>query len=853
MTAAALCWLILLAEMVAVVVFSHGQAKDQLLTSFDARATDAATAVHAYTEDVFERERMLAGGLPSGTPEAAAFSRQVLAAGFSSAALLDQFGRVMVMAPAGAPPPVTGSGADTAYLDKALAGRPAVSGLLTSGPATVNFALPLPDRSGRVLVAGLDLAQGPLDSLLAPTRFPGSRGFLVDAKGAPLVVEGDGAGPELDGFDVAAAMDEPLHRAGRTAVAAPVAGTPWRVLLTAPEAVVTAPADATSEVLWWLLGGTVAFTLFGGLLLFWIWLGRRRSRIAQAELEQRFRLTVENAPIGIALVTLDGRILHSNVQLQRMLGYSSEELEHLRFRDFTHPDDVEADQVLVEQLVAGQIANFHMEKRFVRRDGSVVWAKLSVSLVRDSAGRPLHFVSQVEDVTAVRAVQAELQRRALYDPLTGLANRNLLLDRLAQLLSRRDGGRGTVAVAFCDLDHFKRINDSLGHDAGDQLLREVSARMLRTVRSGDTVARMGGDEFVLLLTNVESEADATATLDRVKAAVEAPIHIDGQELVVSFSAGLAVGDADQTAETLLRDADTALYAAKDQGRSRWELYTAAMRHHALMQLSVESELRRAIETDAFELHYQPIVDLRTGGGVAYEALLRWRHHERGVVVLPPGFLEVAEESQLIVPLGQLVLRQACQFLARHPEASWRVFVNVSPVQIGRGLVGVVTSELADAGVPAARLGLEITESGVLDATGPSLREMQQLADMGVFLLMDDFGTGYSALTSVLEAPISGLKLDRSFTARLGDGGTGDRISATVANLITSLGTYGVVEGIENEDQRQRALSHGWSLGQGYLLGRPAPESSLIILDDDAGMWGGPTQPPATAARSTVTA
>ncbi|MDQ3165649.1 MAG: EAL domain-containing protein [Actinomycetota bacterium] len=493
---------------------------------------------------------------------------------------------------------------------------------------------------------------------------------------------------------------------------------------------------------------------------------------------------------------------------------------------------MEAGLALLDQLVAGALPHYQINKRYVRRDGSLMWSKVSVSLVRDEADRPLHFVAQVEDVTEVRAAQEELQRWAWYDPLTGLANRNLLLDRMAQVLVQRDRDQAMVAVAVCDLDHFKRINDSLGHPAGDRLLREVARRMQDAVRGGDTVARIGGDEFVLLLSEVVTDDEATAVLERVKAAVEAPIGIAGQELVVYFSAGLAIAASNQSAEALLRDAETALYAAKGRGRSRWELYSGGMRQRALMQLSIESELRRAIEQDEFELHYQPIVDLRTGQGVAYEALLRWRHPQRGLV-LPGGFLDIAEESQLIVPLGELVLRHACRFLARHPQARWRVFVNVSPVQIGRGLLSAVILELDTAGVPASRLGLEITENAVLDATGPRLREMQQLADMGINLLMDDFGTGYSALTSLFAAPISGIKLDRSFTARLGDGGSGDRITATVGDLVASLGAHGVVEGIETVDQRRRALSHGWTYGQGYLLGRPVAEADLVLLDDEA--------------------
>lgn len=500
----------------------------------------------------------------------------------------------------------------------------------------------------------------------------------------------------------------------------------------------------------------------------------------------------------------------------------------MTFQELTHPDDVEPDNALINRLLNGEITHYDMEKRYLRQDGSTVWARLTVSLVRDSVGMPLHFVSQVEDVTDMRAAQEKLERRALYDPLTGLANRSLLLDRLTHALTR-DRGSATVAVGFCDLDHFKRVNDLLGHQAGDRLLKEVARRLQDAVRGNDTVARMGGDEFVLLLPDVESLDTAKLILERARKSVEQPIQLDGHALTVAFSAGLALSDSGQSAEMLLRDADTALYAAKDGGRSRLEIYSSAMRSRAIRHLSVESELRQSIERDEFELHYQPIVELTTRRIVAYEALVRWRHPNRGLL-LPGAFIEVAEESQLIIELGEVVLRHACGFLAEHPGESWRVFVNVSPVQLGRDLSGVVARELRAAGVPAIRLGLEITENGVLNAAGSSLAEMEQLRDMDVEMSMDDFGTGYSALSSVLTTPITGLKLDQSFVARLGDGGTADRITSTVADLVRSLDLSGVAEGIETEEQCALASQHGWEYGQGYLFGRPAPAASVRFPD-----------------------
>jgi predicted signal transduction protein with EAL and GGDEF domain len=296
-----------------------------------------------------------------------------------------------------------------------------------------------------------------------------------------------------------------------------------------------------------------------------------------------------------------------------------------------------------------------------------------------------------------------------------------------------------------------------------------------------------------------------------------------------MSAGLTVSDGKRTADQVLGDADTALYVAKDRGRSRWEVYDDAYRHQALQRIEVEQELRSSITRQELVLHYQPVVDLRSGHVVALEALVRWQHPRRGLL-LPAEFIDVCEDAHLMPAMGAWVLREACTALARHPEFEGQVFVNVSPRQIGRAdLSRVVAEALTGTGIGAHRLGLEITESGILKATGSSRSDLEQISAMGVTLLLDDFGTGYSALSSVLSAPVDGLKLDRSFTARLGDDGGADRISVAIAALADSLQGYGVVEGVETQAQRDHAVAHGWTHGQGWLFGRPMPEEQAFAL------------------------
>jgi diguanylate cyclase (GGDEF)-like protein/PAS domain S-box-containing protein len=543
--------------------------------------------------------------------------------------------------------------------------------------------------------------------------------------------------------------------------------------------------------------------------------------------EERFRRTFQDAPIGMCLIDLDGRFQQVNSALTGMLGWSTDQLLATTSDALTHPEDRDGDREQRRALCAGEISSFQVDKRFLTAGADPLWTRLTMSLVHSRDGEPLHCVGQIEDVSQVRRAQAMLEHRALYDHLTGLANRSLLLDRLTRALGEHTGPGGRVAVVYMDLDHFKRINDSLGHDAGDRLLQEVARRMTASVRPCDLVARLGGDEFVLVLEQVDCVEEAGNVLQRVIDAVEQPVVVGEHDVVPSVSAGLTVADGGRTAEQVLRDADTALYVAKDRGRSRWEVYDDDYRLQALRRLSLESELRVAVTRDDFELHYQPIVDLGTGDVVAYEALVRWRHPERGLL-LPAEFIDICEEIHLLPALGRWVLREACGFVARHPEFTGQVFVNVSPRQIGAAdLSQVVQDVLRQTGVGAHRLGLEITETGVLRAAGSARADLERLAALGVTLVLDDFGTGYSALSSVLAAPITGLKLDRSFTARLGDAAAGDRISVAIAALVDSLDGYGVVEGIETEDVRLHAIAHGWTHGQGWLFGRPAPEQQIF--------------------------
>ncbi|NYI41056.1 putative bifunctional diguanylate cyclase/phosphodiesterase [Demequina lutea] len=542
-----------------------------------------------------------------------------------------------------------------------------------------------------------------------------------------------------------------------------------------------------------------------------------------------FALTFRDSPIGMALLDSSGQYVEVNDAFGRILGRPADHFRGRHFGEYTHTDDLPRDIELMAQLSRGELPFYQVHKRLLHREGDTIWARVTVSdTVAEEDPRGHHYVAQVEDVTEIRRARDLLERRALYDHLSGLANRTLLMERLERALETHEPRAATVACIFLDVDHFKMVNDSLGHDAGDSLLVEISQRIQDAVRSADTVARLGGDEFVVVLEDVMDIESATAVMHSITDAIRQPFTIGVHELAPTVSAGLAMATRGITAESLIRNADIAMYAAKQGGRDRAELFDASMREVAMTRLSIESELRTAIRDGELVVYYQPVVDLETREIVAFEALVRWQHPQRGLL-LPDEFIPISEDANLVIPLGAIVLQEACKFLVDRPHFTGRVFVNVSTRQIGTAdLSRVVRDTLAATGANARQLGIEITESGMLMATAAARADLKALVDMGIELILDDFGTGYSSLSSVLQNPVAGLKLAREFTLRLGDKGTGDRISTAVAALSRSLDMFGIIEGIETEAQFAMARRHGWPLAQGFLFGHAVPPSEIAL-------------------------
>jgi diguanylate cyclase (GGDEF)-like protein/PAS domain S-box-containing protein len=499
----------------------------------------------------------------------------------------------------------------------------------------------------------------------------------------------------------------------------------------------------------------------------------------------------------------------------------------------------------VDRVIQGIIAepdafdSWTGEVDAVRHDGTVVPMSVQLLAHRDHPGGPIEYFSAVgRDISDRKLLEASLSQQATHDPLTGLPNRTLLFERIERALDGvRRVGTHSVALLFIDLDHFKSVNDSLGHELGDRILVAVAERLRSAVRPGDTVARFGGDEFVVLCERLDHPEDAVVIAHRIDAVLHEPIAIDGREVQLGVSIGISYADAgDQDPSSILRDADTAMYRAKSAGRGRWVIFDDSLRRQASDRQRTEAALRAARDGRGLQLHYQPVVDLASGRTVAVETLLRWEHS--GEVVAPADFVPIAEETGLIVPIGNWVLRTACaQVAAWQRLPGWqglRLSVNVSARQLGHPEFASVVAEVTDGSLMARdTLWLEITESVLLDDVDEARDRLDRLRALGVRMALDDFGTGYSSLTYLRRFPVDAVKLDRSFVAGVAEDPGDAAIVAAVVRLAHALGKECIAEGVELEAQRAALLQLGCARGQGYLFSAPLPSAELAALLEGA--------------------
>jgi len=558
----------------------------------------------------------------------------------------------------------------------------------------------------------------------------------------------------------------------------------------------------------------------------------RRAIETSRSADERFRAVFEHSATGIVVLGADSTIRDTNAAFEQFLGATRAELENRRLADFTPPEHADLTTELLRDVGSGQRANGSAELRFVRGDGRVSWGAVTLSRAEDR--NEFRLIAMVQDITGRKALEAQLLHQAFHDPLTGLANRTLFLDRLGNAMARVARDRERLAVLFLDLDNFKVVNDTQGHAAGDRLLGVVADRLLNATRGCDTVARLGGDEFAVLLDSPHGHEGVEVVAQRITRALGRPIETDpGREVVVSASVGIATWRGAETPGELLRDADVAMYAAKAQARGAWVHYNPRMHAAIVERVSLEADLRRAIEGDELGLVYQPIVDVATGLISGAEALLRWSHVQRGAVP-PSAFIPVAEENGMIIPLGARVLRQAC-----HRAAAWNatrrglpltVTVNISGRQLpDPGLAAAVQGSLASSGLDPACLVLEITETVIMQETESTLTRLRELKQLGVRLAIDDFGTGYSSLSYLQRFPVDILKIDRSFTEGLLRGDHDAAFVRTIISLAEALNLRTIAEGVEEWEQFEELASLGCDAVQGFLFSRPLTPAGMEEL------------------------
>jgi diguanylate cyclase (GGDEF)-like protein/PAS domain S-box-containing protein len=550
------------------------------------------------------------------------------------------------------------------------------------------------------------------------------------------------------------------------------------------------------------------------------------------ESEERYALAAQGANDGLWDWNPVTKEIYFSSRWKEMLGYTDAEI-HPSLEDWfsrIHPGDRERVQLEITARTSGADPIFASEYRIRLKEGGYIWVLCRGIVVRDPSGRIIRMAGSQSDITQGKVV----------DPLTGLRNRLYFIDRLEALIEECAGRADSFAVLFLDVDRFKVVNDSLGHETGDMLLIEIAERLRSSVRSTDVsarialpsvVARFGGDEFAVLLENLHQRTDASIVAERILTQFASHFDIHGRVIFATVSIGIALGDSAGTSKDLLRNADTAMYYAKSRGKARFELFDESMRGRAVARMELESDLRNAIDEEHFVVYYQPEVSLSTGKVVGYEALVRWKHPRRGMV-MPGEFLPVAEETGLIVPLGRWVLREACRQMAEwqrnHPQQPpLTISVNASSRELADpDLVPNVARVLRETGLDPESLRIEVTESSIVENQNETAATLRRLRELHVKLEIDDFGTGYSSLSRLHEYPFSTVKIDRSFVKDLETEPESLHLVETILRLAQGLGLSVVAEGIETREQLAKLVSLGCGFGQGYLFSRPLDGRSI---------------------------
>lgn len=566
---------------------------------------------------------------------------------------------------------------------------------------------------------------------------------------------------------------------------------------------------------------------------------------ALRESEERFRSAFNYAPIGIALVNPSGQWLKVNRALTEILGYSEAEFLAVDFQSMIFPDDLASTLLNLHDLLSGKIQSSQMEQRYNHKSGRTVWASWSASVTYDARSENPRLIFQIQDITDKKSAEEKLQHEATHDALTGLPNRALFMARLTKALDKTQRiADYRASVLFIDLDRFKYVNDSLGHLAGDLLLKEISHRLIDCMRPSDLVARLGGDEFTILVEGSYDVAEVTRIAERIQQKFSRPFHLNDNEVYSSASIGILHASVNhKAAEDMMRDADTAMYQAKRAGKARHEIFNEQMHSAAREILKLETDLRKAIDREEIEVHYQPIVDLGSGRIVGFESLARWTNGEMGNIS-PNRFIPIAEEIGLIDKLSECVMRRACRDIGSLASADGyappTLSINLSCRQFGQTkLIRNIERILDETQFSPHLLKFEITESVFVEHQDRATEMLTKLRDSGIDIHIDDFGTGYSNLSYLMKLPVSTLKIDRSFVSMINREGGNDEIVRAIITLARNLGLSVLAEGIETEGQLEKLKELGCEGGQGYLFAPPMNFEDLQAHLREKDLWTPP--------------
>ena len=582
-----------------------------------------------------------------------------------------------------------------------------------------------------------------------------------------------------------------------------------------------------SDVL--LVAALGAMAAYAGLRL----LLARREEKALRDTNRFAQEIIDNAGEGIVVLDSGLRYILWNRFMEELTGLEEKDVVGSPAVElFPHIREQNVDELLGRAL-AGETVSSPDIHYAIPQTGREGWVSAVYRPHSDASGKVVGVIGLIRDITERKAAEQQIEYQAYHDALTGLANRRLFQEHLSLALALAQRRSSFVAVLFLDLDHFKVINDSLGHSVGDELLKQVARRLRNSVREGDTVARVGGDEFTIVLQEIARPDDAAAVAKKVLRQIAEPMEVSGHKLYVTTSIGVTVFPQDGgDAEALLKTADAAMYRAKAEGRNTYQMATPDLSRSTHERMTLESGLHQAMEMGEFVVYYQPLIDLETMQLVGMEALLRWRHPERGII-LPSEFIGLAEERGMILMIGDWVLREACREAKRFHERGLthlRVSVNISPRQFrDEALVWTVESALSEAGLDPRALELEITESVAMEDVELTMTTLAELRKSGVSIAIDDFGTGHSSLSYLKRFPIDALKVDKSFVADLPEGFEDSAIVASVIQLANGLGIRVVAEGVETAEQIEFLREHGCREVQGFYFSYAVPPEEILKL------------------------